>query len=191
MEKRPTRGPPSFPTASGSRRPYGPSGAVHDEAHHKSDEKDEERDLRDPGESGGEAFNGVADSDWRILVPPEVGDETVEDGGVTDAAGADSIAGSDEGGRLGARERRRRGTLHALALLREGERSRQVGPGAALSFVPFVYFLTELLFGRTIPDLARDWDGLKGWQRGVIGCGIVAAIFAVLMVVLFTVLDVW
>lgn len=62
---------------------------------------------------------------------------------------------------------------------------------AAGPFLPFVYFATELLFGRTVPDLASSWDALAGWQRGVIGCGLVAVLFFLLMIVLFTVYDVW
>jgi hypothetical protein len=66
-----------------------------------------------------------------------------------------------------------------------------LGPGLAAPLLPLVYFLAELVTGRRVPDLARDWDALKGWQRGVLGCGIVAAIFVLLFVVLMTVGDAW
>ena len=66
-----------------------------------------------------------------------------------------------------------------------------LGPGLAGPLLPLVYFLAELMTGRRVPELAREWDGLEGWQRGVLGCGIVAVIFGLLFVVLMTVGDAW
>lgn len=49
--------------------------------------------------------------------------------------------------------------------------------------MPLVYCTTELIFGRTVPDLSRSWDSLKGWQRGVIGIMVVVGIFSITMAI--------
>jgi hypothetical protein len=44
--------------------------------------------------------------------------------------------------------------------------------------IPILYFLAELIFGASIPDLAARWDTLPRWQQTV--CGIfVLAVFAI------------
>jgi hypothetical protein len=62
--------------------------------------------------------------------------------------------------------------------------NRWVGPGLALPFVPFVYYLTELVTGEPVPVLARKWDALAGWQRGVLGTLVAVVAFAVIFIVL-------
>jgi hypothetical protein len=57
------------------------------------------------------------------------------------------------------------------------------GPWVALPLVPLVYFLTELILGRSDPDLSRRWDSLAGWQRGVIGTLIVLGVFSITMAI--------
>lgn len=58
------------------------------------------------------------------------------------------------------------------------------GPGLGLPLLPFVYYLLELISGRPVPELARQWDALAGWQRGVLGTLVVIAVFAVMITVI-------
>lgn len=69
-------------------------------------------------------------------------------------------------------------------LQREADQGRRwIGPGLAGPLVPAVYFATELIFGRKVPDLARSWDSLAGWQRGLIVTGVVVLCFTIILVV--------
>jgi hypothetical protein len=61
---------------------------------------------------------------------------------------------------------------------------RWIGPAEALPFVPFVYYLTELIMGQPVPVLARKWDALAGWQRGVLGTLVAIVAFAVVFIIL-------
>ena len=80
--------------------------------------------------------------------------------------------------------------LFIAFLYRERARGYEwVGPGVGLPLVPFVYFLTELLFGRPVPELARQWDALKGWQRGVLGVLVAVAAFGVIFIVLLALMS--
>ncbi|MGE0640112.1 MAG: hypothetical protein AB7G12_09530 [Thermoanaerobaculia bacterium] len=68
----------------------------------------------------------------------------------------------------------------------EGERAQGrglMGPGLAGALLPAVYFATELIFGRSVPDLATRWDALRGWQRGLIGTVLALVLFAVIGIV--------
>lgn len=56
-----------------------------------------------------------------------------------------------------------------------------LGPGLGLPLLPFVYYLLELISGRPVPELARSWDALAGWQRGVLGTLVVLTVFAVMV----------
>ena len=47
------------------------------------------------------------------------------------------------------------------------------GPGMGAPLLPVLVFSTEVITGREFGDLARRWDELKGWQRGVLGTAIV------------------
>jgi hypothetical protein len=57
------------------------------------------------------------------------------------------------------------------------------GPGLAGGLLPAVYFATELIFGRSVPDLAKSWDNLQGWQRGLIGSALFVIFFAIVAIV--------
>ncbi|HSS51760.1 MAG TPA: hypothetical protein VLX28_22685 [Thermoanaerobaculia bacterium] len=57
------------------------------------------------------------------------------------------------------------------------------GPGLAGGLLPAVYFATELLFGRSVPDLAKSWDALEGWQRGLIGTLLVIVLFSIVGII--------
>jgi len=83
------------------------------------------------------------------------------------------------------------GLLFWFLAAERGRGRTWLGPGLAGPLLPLVYFLAELITGRRVPELARDWNGLQGWQRGVLGCGVVAAIFVLLFLVLMTVGDAW
>jgi hypothetical protein len=61
--------------------------------------------------------------------------------------------------------------------------STLLGPAAAGPLLPAIYFATELIFGRTVPDLAKSWDSLAGWQRGLIVTGVVVLGFTIVLVV--------
>lgn len=64
--------------------------------------------------------------------------------------------------------------------------------GLAVPFVPLLGGMVEVVTGISFFDLARRWDGLKGWQRGVYGTSIVVlALFSVVAGVagFFTLLD--
>jgi hypothetical protein len=58
-----------------------------------------------------------------------------------------------------------------------------LGPGLALPLLPFVYYLLELVSGRPVPELAKQWDALAGWQRGVLGTLVVITIFTIMITV--------
>jgi hypothetical protein len=79
------------------------------------------------------------------------------------------------------------GTLGAAFLWwLQTERSRGrdwTGPGLAGGLLPAVYFATELIFGRSVPDLAKSWDRLQGWQRGLIGTALFFTFFAIVAIV--------
>jgi len=69
-------------------------------------------------------------------------------------------------------------------LQREASQGRRwIGPGLAGPLLPAVWFATELIFGRTVPDLARSWDSLAGWQRGLIVTGVVVLCFTIVLIV--------
>ncbi len=48
------------------------------------------------------------------------------------------------------------------------------GPGLGVPLVPFLIGVTELILGRSFGELARGWDELAGWQRGILGLAIVS-----------------
>ena len=55
------------------------------------------------------------------------------------------------------------------------EKHRAVmGPGLGLPLLPLLVGLVELVSGKHFDELARRWDELRGWQRGVLGLVIVA-----------------
>jgi hypothetical protein len=63
----------------------------------------------------------------------------------------------------------------ALMMFVMVERNRTVmGPGLGLPLLPLLIGLVELVSGRHFDELARRWDDLRGWQRGVLGLVIVA-----------------
>jgi len=47
--------------------------------------------------------------------------------------------------------------------------------------VPLLIGLAELASGRAFGELARDWDELAGWQRGVLGVAIVGIVGAAIV----------
>lgn len=56
--------------------------------------------------------------------------------------------------------------------------------GGAVLCTPFLMHLLELIAGVPFTELSNRWDGLKGWQRGVIGvmgCGFLITILILLM----------
>ena len=56
--------------------------------------------------------------------------------------------------------------------------------GGAFLCIPFLMHLLELISGVPFTELSNRWDGLKGWQRGVIGligCGFLIALIILLM----------
>jgi len=55
------------------------------------------------------------------------------------------------------------------------------GPGLGVPLVPFLIGLTELVSGRSFGALARSWDELKGWQRGLLGLVIVGVAGSVIV----------
>jgi hypothetical protein len=40
---------------------------------------------------------------------------------------------------------------------------------------------------RTVPDLARSWDSLAGWLRGLIVTGVVVLCFTIVLIVCLTI----
>jgi hypothetical protein len=62
----------------------------------------------------------------------------------------------------------------ALLLVVEGQGRNVLGPGLGLPGLPLVVGLVELVSGRSFDDLARSWDELTWWQRGLLGTVIVA-----------------
>ncbi len=55
--------------------------------------------------------------------------------------------------------------------------------GTAVACVPFLRDLLELVTGVRFKTMATNWDGLKGWQRGVIGFGVVLGVFFLFTVI--------
>ena len=56
--------------------------------------------------------------------------------------------------------------------------------GGAFLCTPFLMHLMELIAGVPFTELSNRWDGLKGWQRGVIGfigCGSLITLIIVIM----------
>ena len=56
--------------------------------------------------------------------------------------------------------------------------------GGAFLCTPFLMHLLELISGVPFTELSNRWDGLKGWQRGVIGligCGFLITLIILLM----------
>ena len=56
--------------------------------------------------------------------------------------------------------------------------------GGAFLCTPFLMHLLELLAGVPFTDLSNRWDGLKGWQKGVIGfigCGFLITFIILIM----------
>jgi hypothetical protein len=56
--------------------------------------------------------------------------------------------------------------------------------GGALLCAPFLMHLLELITGVPFTELSNRWDGLKGWQRGVIGftgCGFLITLIILMM----------
>jgi hypothetical protein len=56
--------------------------------------------------------------------------------------------------------------------------------GGAFLCTPFLMHLLELITGAPFTELSNRWDGLKGWQRGVIGitgCGFLITLIIVTM----------
>lgn len=47
------------------------------------------------------------------------------------------------------------------------------GPGVGVPVVPMLVGTTQLVTGHFVGDLARAWDSLAGWQRGILGLLIV------------------
>ncbi len=64
--------------------------------------------------------------------------------------------------------------------------------GLAIPFVPLFGGIIEVITGIPFFELARRWDNLKGWQRGLYGTTfVVLALFGILAIVggYFTFLD--
>ncbi len=57
------------------------------------------------------------------------------------------------------------------------------GWGLTAPLLPFVYYLTELIFGKSIPELAEGWDDLAGWQRGLLGFAVVVLCFVIIILI--------
>ena len=57
------------------------------------------------------------------------------------------------------------------------------GPGIGAPILPALVFLTELMTGQSFGELARGWDELQGWQRGVLGTSIVLVAGTVLVMI--------
>ncbi len=55
--------------------------------------------------------------------------------------------------------------------------------GTAIACVPFLKDLLELLTGVGFKTMASNWDNLKGWQRGLIGFGVVVGVFFLFAVI--------
>ena len=55
--------------------------------------------------------------------------------------------------------------------------------GVAITCAPFLKDLLELLTGVRFATLARNWDSLKGWQRGVIGLGVIIGVLLLFAIV--------
>ncbi len=56
--------------------------------------------------------------------------------------------------------------------------------GAAFLYAPFLTHLSELITGVPFTQLSKRWDGLRGWQRGVIGltgCGVLITLIILMM----------
>ena len=56
--------------------------------------------------------------------------------------------------------------------------------GGAFLCTPFLMHLLELIAGVPFTELSNRWDGLKGWQRGVIGflgCGFLITLIILIM----------
>jgi hypothetical protein len=51
----------------------------------------------------------------------------------------------------------------------------------ALAVFVAVMGLAKLVLGRSLGEMARDWDNLAGWQRGVVGLIVVALAIVVIM----------
>jgi len=64
------------------------------------------------------------------------------------------------------------------------------GPGIGAPGLPFMVGLTQLITGRRFDELARSWDALQGWQRGILGLVIVAMAVLVMMVLAGIVIEV-
>ncbi len=60
--------------------------------------------------------------------------------------------------------------------------------GVAIACVPFLRDLLELVTGVGFSTMAAEWDHLEGWQRGVIGLGVVAGVLILFAVVVTQIL---
>ena len=54
--------------------------------------------------------------------------------------------------------------------------------GGAFLGLPFLMHLLELISGVPFTELSNRWDGLKGWQRGVIG--LIGCSFLITLIIL-------
>jgi hypothetical protein len=71
----------------------------------------------------------------------------------------------------------------AIILVLDDHGRQMMGPGLGLPLVPLLVGLTELVSGRHFDDLAKSWDDLRGWQRGLLGTVIVAIAIVVFVVI--------
>ena len=61
---------------------------------------------------------------------------------------------------------------------------RLIVVGGAFLCTPFLMHLLELIAGVPFTELSNRWDGLKGWQRcviGLIGCGFLITLIILIM----------
>lgn len=74
-------------------------------------------------------------------------------------------------------------TLAIFQAIESGDR-QPTHKGMILLGIPGAYGLTglvELIVGVPFIQLSDAWDGLAGWQRGILGIFIVIAAFAIMM----------
>ncbi|MCW5806565.1 MAG: AbgT family transporter [Deltaproteobacteria bacterium] len=57
-----------------------------------------------------------------------------------------------------------------------------LGMPFAVAAVAALVGLAKIVVGRTFGELARAWDDLAGWQRGIVGLLVVGVAFVVLVV---------
>jgi hypothetical protein len=62
-----------------------------------------------------------------------------------------------------------------------------LGVALGVSGVPLLSALAEMLTGIEVQRLASRWDALSGWQRGIIGTGIVVLATALFLAVAFAI----